>query len=152
LQDFIDAPNAILFIDEIHSIIGAGAASGGALDAANLMKPFLSSGQLKCIGATTYTEFRNIFSKDSALTRRFQKIDIRETTQEETVKIITGLQSRFEKHHGVEYGKGVIQYAVSLSVDYLQNRFLPDLDGGPRSAKRILPFFRAFDTLFFQQH
>lgn len=126
LQDFIDAPNAILFIDEIHSIIGAGAASGGALDAANLMKPFLSSGQLKCIGATTYTEFRNIFSKDSALTRRFQKIDIRETTQEETVKIITGLQSRFEKHHGVEYGKGVIQYAVSLSVDYLQNRFLPD--------------------------
>ena len=126
LQDFIDAPNAILFIDEIHSIIGAGAASGGALDAANLMKPFLSSGQLKCIGATTYTEFRNIFSKDSALTRRFQKIDIRETTQEETVKIITGLQSRYEKHHGVEYGKGVIQYAVSLSVDYLQNRFLPD--------------------------
>ncbi|MEE2769508.1 MAG: AAA family ATPase [Pseudomonadota bacterium] len=126
LQDFIDTPNAILFIDEIHSIIGAGAASGGALDAANLIKPFLSSGQLKCIGATTYSEFRNIFSKDSALTRRFQKIDIRETTQEETIKIITGLQSRFENHHGIEYGKGVIQYAVSLSVDYLQNRFLPD--------------------------
>lgn len=126
LQDFINAPNAILFIDEIHSIIGAGAASGGALDAANLMKPFLSSGQLKCIGATTYSEFRNIFSKDSALTRRFQKIDVRETSEEETVKIIAGLQDRFERHHGVEYSKGVVQYAVSLSIDYLQNRFLPD--------------------------
>ena len=96
LQDFIDSPNSILFIDEIHAIIGAGAASGGALDAANLIKPFLSSGQLKCIGATTYTEFRNIFSKDSALTRRFQKIDIRETSQEETVKIISGLQDRLK--------------------------------------------------------
>ena len=126
LQEFVDTPNTVLFIDEIHSIIGAGAASGGALDAANLMKPFLSSGQLKCIGATTFTEYRNIFSKDSALSRRFQKIDVRETTPEETIKIIQGLQSRFEDHHGVEYSKPIITYAVQLSVDYLQSRFLPD--------------------------
>ncbi len=126
LNEFTNNPNAIIFIDEIHSIIGAGAASGGALDAANLLKPFLSSGQLKCIGATTFSEYRNIFSKDSALTRRFQKIDIIETTEDETIEIIQGLIDKYERHHSVKYGKGVIAHAVKLAVRYLQNRYLPD--------------------------
>ncbi len=126
LNEFTNNKNAIIFIDEIHSIIGAGAASGGALDAANLLKPFLSSGQLKCIGATTYSEYRNIFSKDSALTRRFQKIDVVETDIGQTVEIIDGLLDNYERHHSVKYQKGTIQHAVELSIRYLQNKYLPD--------------------------
>jgi ATP-dependent Clp protease ATP-binding subunit ClpA len=102
-QALKDKPNAILFIDEIHTLIGAGAASGGTLDASNLLKPALSSGQLKCIGATTFTEYRGIFEKDAALSRRFQKVDVVEPTVPETVEILKGLKSRFEEHHSVKY-------------------------------------------------
>ncbi|MAH61496.1 MAG: ATP-dependent Clp protease ATP-binding subunit ClpA [Legionellales bacterium] len=144
LNEFTNNPNAIIFIDEIHSIIGAGAASGGALDAANLLKPFLSSGQLKCIGATTYSEYRNIFSKDSALTRRFQKIDVVETTKAQTEEIINGLLDKYECHHSVKYAKDAVRHAVELSVRYLQNKFLPDKaidvvdEAGAEVAKRIV--------------
>ncbi|MFT5934028.1 MAG: ATP-dependent Clp protease ATP-binding subunit ClpA, partial [Hydrogenophaga sp.] len=103
LKALKDKPNGILFIDEIHTLIGAGAASGGTLDASNLLKPALSSGQLKCIGATTFTEYRGIFEKDAALSRRFQKVDVVEPTVQETVDILKGLKSRFEEHHGVKY-------------------------------------------------
>src|SRR5690606_8194635 len=103
LKQLLDNPNAILFIDEIHTLIGAGAASGGTLDASNLLKPALSTGQLKCIGATTYQEYRGVFEKDHALSRRFQKIDVNEPSIEETVEILKGLKSRFEAHHGVKY-------------------------------------------------
>jgi ATP-dependent Clp protease ATP-binding subunit ClpA len=104
LKSLKDKPNAILFIDEIHTLIGAGAASGGTLDASNLLKPALSSsGQLKCIGATTFTEYRGIFEKDAALSRRFQKVDVVEPTVQETVDILKGLKSRFEEHHSVKY-------------------------------------------------
>ncbi len=103
LKQLKDNPNGILFIDEIHTIIGAGSASGGTLDASNLLKPALSNGQLKCIGATTFTEFRGVFEKDHALSRRFQKIDVNEPTVEQTIQILRGLKSRFEEHHGVKY-------------------------------------------------
>ena len=107
LKQLKDNPNAILFIDEIHTLIGAGSASGGTLDASNLLKPALSSGQLKCIGATTYTEYRGIFEKDHALSRRFQKIDVVEPTVEQTVReSVKGLKSRFEEHHAVKYRAG----------------------------------------------
>ena len=106
LKQLTENPNAILFIDEIHTLIGAGAASGGTLDASNLLKPALSSGQLKCIGATTYNEYRGIFEKDHALSRRFQKIDVMEPTVDETVAILHGLKTRFEAHHGVRYTDG----------------------------------------------
>jgi ATP-dependent Clp protease ATP-binding subunit ClpA len=103
LKQLVDNPNAILFIDEIHTLIGAEAPSGGTLDASNLLKPALSSGALKCIGATTYQEYRGIFEKDHALSRRFQKVDVNEPSIQETVEILRGLKSRFESHHGVKY-------------------------------------------------
>ena len=117
---------AILFIDEIHTIIGAGAASGGVMDASNLIKPVLASGDLRCIGSTTYQEYRGIFEKDRALSRRFQKIDILEPTVEETVRILNGLKSRFEEHHKVKYSRSAIRTAAELSQRYINDRFLPD--------------------------
>ncbi|WP_108478928.1 ATP-dependent Clp protease ATP-binding subunit ClpA [Providencia alcalifaciens] len=119
-------PKSILFIDEIHTIIGAGAASGGQVDAANLIKPLLSSGRIRVIGSTTYQEFSNIFEKDRALARRFQKIDIVEPTPEETVRIINGLKPKYESHHDVRYTAKAIQAAVDLSVKYITDRHLPD--------------------------
>ena len=118
--------NAVLFIDEIHTIIGAGAASGGAMDASNLLKPALSSGELKCIGSTTYQEYRGIFEKDRALSRRFQKIDVNEPSVDETVQILKGLKSRFEQHHGVKYTSPALHAAAELSARYINDRFLPD--------------------------
>ena len=118
--------NAILFIDEIHTIIGAGAASGGAMDASNLLKPALSSGDLKCIGSTTYSEYRNIFEKDRALSRRFQKIDVAEPSVEETVDILRGLKARFERHHGVRYTQQALRAAAELSHRFINDRHLPD--------------------------
>ncbi|MEZ5665492.1 MAG: ATP-dependent Clp protease ATP-binding subunit ClpA [Burkholderiaceae bacterium] len=126
LKSLKDKPRAVLFIDEIHTLIGAGAASGGTLDASNLLKPALSSGQLKCIGATTFTEFRGIFEKDAALSRRFQKVDVVEPTVEQTVDILKGLKSRFEEHHGVKYAVAALQAAAELSAKYINDRHLPD--------------------------
>ncbi|MBK5265203.1 MAG: AAA family ATPase, partial [Alphaproteobacteria bacterium] len=119
-------PDAILFIDEIHTVIGAGATSGGAMDASNLLKPALSGGTIRCIGSTTYKEFRNHFEKDRALLRRFQKIDVNEPTIEDTVKILTGLRSAFENHHKVKYTPDAIKSAVELSARYINDRKLPD--------------------------
>jgi ATP-dependent Clp protease ATP-binding subunit ClpA len=118
--------HAVLFIDEIHTIIGAGAASGGAMDASNLLKPALASGELKCIGSTTYQEYRGIFEKDRALSRRFQKIDVVEPSVEETVQILQGLKSRFEQHHGVKYTSHALRAAAELSARYINDRHLPD--------------------------
>jgi ATP-dependent Clp protease ATP-binding subunit ClpA len=117
---------SILFIDEIHTIIGAGAASGGVMDASNLLKPMLSSGELRCIGSTTYQEFRGIFEKDSALTRRFQKIDVNEPSVEETYRILKGLKSRFEDHHHLRYTDKALRAAAELSDRYITDRHLPD--------------------------
>jgi len=119
-------PESILFIDEIHTIIGAGSASGGVMDASNLIKPVLASGQLRCIGSTTYQEYRGIFEKDHALARRFQKIDVVEPTVEDTIKILTGLRSRFEEHHDLKYTKEAIRLAAELSDRFITDRFLPD--------------------------
>ena len=119
-------PDAILFIDEIHTVIGAGATSGGAMDASNLLKPALSGGTIRCIGSTTYKEFRNHFEKDRALLRRFQKIDVNEPTVEDTIKIIAGLRSAFEEHHSVKYTPDAIKSAVELSARYINDRKLPD--------------------------
>ncbi len=126
LKQLTENPHAILFIDEIHTLIGAGAASGGTLDASNLLKPALSSGQLKCIGATTYNEYRGIFEKDHALSRRFQKIDVTEPTVAETVLILKGLKSRFEEHHGVKYQPAALSAAAELSARFINDRHLPD--------------------------
>ena len=119
-------PDAILFIDEIHTVIGAGATSGGAMDASNLLKPALSSGAIRCIGSTTYKEFRNHFEKDRALLRRFQKIDVNEPTIEDTVAILKGLRSAFEEHHKVKYTPDALKTAVELSARYINDRKLPD--------------------------
>jgi ATP-dependent Clp protease ATP-binding subunit ClpA len=119
-------PDAVLFIDEIHTVIGAGATSGGAMDASNLLKPALSSGAIRCIGSTTYKEFRNHFEKDRALLRRFQKIDVNEPTIEDTIKILKGLRSAFEEHHKVRYTPDAIKTAVELSARYINDRKLPD--------------------------
>jgi len=119
-------PHAILFIDEIHTIIGAGAASGGVMDASNLIKPVLASGELRCIGSTTYQEFRGIFEKDRALTRRFQKIDVHEPSVEETIEILKGLKKRFEEHHQVSYTNPALRAAAELSAKYINDRHLPD--------------------------
>ncbi len=119
-------PHAVLFIDEIHTVIGAGATSGGAMDASNLLKPALSSGTIRCIGSTTYKEFRNHFEKDRALLRRFQKIDVNEPTVEDTIKILAGLRSAFEGHHKVRYTPDAIKSAVELSARYINDRKLPD--------------------------
>ncbi len=119
-------PGAILFIDEIHTIIGAGSASGGTMDASNLIKPVLASGELRCIGSTTFQEYRGVFEKDRALARRFQKIDVVEPSVADSVAILTGLKSRFEEHHKVEYTAGALQAAVDLSVKHIGDRLLPD--------------------------
>ena len=119
-------PGAVLFIDEIHTVIGAGATSGGAMDASNLLKPALASGSLRCIGSTTYKEFRNYFEKDRALVRRFQKIDVNEPSIEDTVKILKGLKANYEKHHKVRYTDEAIRAAVELSAKYINDRKLPD--------------------------
>ena len=136
-------PEAILFIDEIHTLIGAGSASGGTMDASNLLKPALSNGQLKCIGATTYTEYRGIFEKDHALSRRFQKIDVNEPSISDTVEILKGLKSRFEAHHGIKYSAAAITSAVDLSVRFITDRHLPDkaidVIDEAGAAQRILP-------------
>jgi ATP-dependent Clp protease ATP-binding subunit ClpA len=126
LQQLKKQENAVLFIDEIHTIIGAGAASGGAMDASNLLKPVLASGDLKCIGSTTYQEYRNIFEKDRALSRRFQKIDVSEPSVEEAVEILRGLKNRFENHHGVRYTLQALRSAVELAHRYINDRHLPD--------------------------
>ncbi|QDD63871.1 ATP-dependent Clp protease ATP-binding subunit ClpA [Herbaspirillum seropedicae] len=143
LKQLKDSPNGILFIDEIHTIIGAGSASGGTLDASNLLKPALSSGQLKCIGATTYTEFRGVFEKDHALSRRFQKIDVNEPTVEQTVQILRGLKSKFEEHHGVKYSASALTSAAELAARFINDRHLPDkaidVIDEAGAAQRILP-------------
>ncbi len=143
LKQLQENPHAILFIDEIHTLIGAGAASGGTLDASNLLKPALSNGQLKCIGATTYTEFRGVFEKDHALSRRFQKIDVLEPSVEETIQILKGLKSRFEEHHGVKYMAAALTAAAELAARYINDRHLPDkaidVIDEAGAAQRILP-------------
>lgn len=151
LKSLKDKPNGILFIDEIHTLIGAGAASGGTLDASNLLKPALSSGQLKCIGATTFTEYRGIFEKDAALSRRFQKVDVVEPTVQETVEILKGLKSRFEEHHGVKYAVAALQAAAELSAKYINDRHLPDkaidVIDEAGAAQRILPVSKRKKTI-----
>ncbi len=143
LKHLKDQPNAILFIDEIHTLIGAGAASGGTLDASNLLKPALSSGAMKCLGATTFTEFRGIFEKDAALSRRFQKVDVVEPSVEQTVEILKGLKSRFEEHHSVKYAPAALQAAAELSAKFINDRHLPDkaidVIDEAGAAQRILP-------------
>ena len=143
LKQLKDQPNAVLFIDEIHTLIGAGAASGGTLDASNLLKPALSNGTMKCLGATTFTEYRGIFEKDAALSRRFQKVDVVEPSVEQTVEILKGLKSRFEDHHNVKYALGALQAAAELSAKYINDRHLPDkaidVIDECGAAQRILP-------------
>jgi ATP-dependent Clp protease ATP-binding subunit ClpA len=126
LKDLEEDSNAILFIDEIHTIIGAGAASGGMLDASNLIKPLLSAGKLRCLGSTTYQEYQSIFEKDRALARRFQKIDIVEPSIEDTTKILQGLKEKYESHHGIRYTNAALRAAAQLSAKYINERFLPD--------------------------
>lgn len=126
LKELQAKPHSILFIDEIHTIIGAGAASGGVMDASNLIKPLLSSGQLRCMGSTTYNEYKNIFEKDRALVRRFQKIDVLEPSVEDTTKILMGLKDRYEDHHGIRYTQKALRAAAELSAKYINERHLPD--------------------------
>ena len=143
LKSLKDSAHGVLFIDEIHTLIGAGAASGGTLDASNLLKPALSNGQLKCVGATTCTEYRGIFEKDAALSRRFQKVDVVEPTVDQTVQILRGLKSRFEEHHGVKYASAALVAAAELSSRYINDRHLPDkaidVIDEAGAAQRILP-------------
>jgi ATP-dependent Clp protease ATP-binding subunit ClpA len=143
LKQLAENPRSILFIDEIHTIIGAGAASGGTLDASNLLKPALSTGALKCIGATTYQEFRQIFEKDHALSRRFQKVDVPEPSVVETIEILKGLKSRFEQHHGVKYAPAALTSAAELSARFINDRHLPDkaidVIDEAGAAQKILP-------------
>ncbi len=143
LKQLAENPRSILFIDEIHTIIGAGAASGGTLDASNLLKPALSTGALKCIGATTYNEFRQIFEKDHALSRRFQKVDVPEPSIVETIEILKGLKSRFEQHHGVKYAPAALTSAAELSARFINDRHLPDkaidVIDEAGAAQKILP-------------
>ncbi|MES2932917.1 MAG: ATP-dependent Clp protease ATP-binding subunit ClpA [Pseudomonadota bacterium] len=143
LKQLKENPNGILFIDEIHTIIGAGSASGGTLDASNLLKPALANGQLKCIGATTYTEYRGVFEKDHALARRFQKVDVNEPTVEQTVQILRGLKSRFEEHHNVKYSAIALTTAAELAARFINDRHLPDkaidVIDEAGAAQRILP-------------
>jgi ATP-dependent Clp protease ATP-binding subunit ClpA len=126
INEVREDPGAILFIDEIHTVIGAGAASGGVMDASNLIKPVLANGEIRCIGSTTYEEYRGIFEKDHALARRFQKIDVPEPTLDETVAILHGLKSRFEEHHGVRYADGAMEAAADLAHRHINDRRLPD--------------------------
>ncbi|WP_293006640.1 ATP-dependent Clp protease ATP-binding subunit ClpA [Nitrosomonas sp.] len=143
LKQLTDNPAAILFIDEIHTLIGAGAASGGVMDASNLLKPILNTGQLRCIGATTFSEYRGIFEKDHALSRRFQQIEVNEPSVDETVAILRGLKSRYEQHHKVKYTSSALVSAAELSERYINDRHLPDkaidvLDEAG-AAQRLLP-------------
>ncbi|MES2823167.1 MAG: ATP-dependent Clp protease ATP-binding subunit ClpA [Pseudomonadota bacterium] len=126
LHELKKQKNSILFVDEIHTIIGAGAASGGVMDASNLLKPLLSSGEIRCMGSTTYQEYRGIFDKDRALSRRFQKVDVNEPSVEETYQILKGLKSRFEKHHNLRYTDAALRAAAELADRYINDRFLPD--------------------------
>ena len=126
ITQIIKFPRAILFIDEIHTVVGAGAASGGSLDASNILKPALASGELKCIGSTTYEEYRNFFGKDRALSRRFQKIEIRETSVKETIEILKELKSYYEEYHGIKYTKGALKSAAELAARYITDRCMPD--------------------------
>ncbi|GAA59955.1 ATP-dependent Clp protease ATP-binding subunit ClpA [Pseudoalteromonas sp. BSi20652] len=126
LKELQAEPGSILFIDEIHTIIGAGAASGGVMDASNLLKPLLSSGKLRCMGSTTYNEYKNIFEKDRALVRRFQKIDVLEPSVADTTKILNGLKERYEEHHGIRYTQKALKAAAELSAKYINERHLPD--------------------------
>jgi len=143
MKKLAESPNSVLFVDEIHTLIGAGAASGGTLDASNLLKPALSNGSLKCIGATTYQEYRGIFEKDHALSRRFQKVDVSEPSVSETIEILKGLKSRFEQHHGVKYSASALSTAAELSAKYINDRHLPDkaidVIDEAGAAQRILP-------------
>ncbi|MHB0776480.1 ATP-dependent Clp protease ATP-binding subunit ClpA [Halomonas sp. WWR20] len=126
LSELRKVPNSILFIDEIHTVIGAGAASGGVMDASNLLKPLLSSGELRCIGSTTFQEFRGIFEKDRALARRFQKVDVPEPSVDDTIRILKGLRGRFEEHHALKYTDAALESAVRLADRYINDRHLPD--------------------------
>ncbi len=126
LKEVSKIPNAILFIDEIHTIVGAGSVSGSAMDASNILKPLLANGKLRCIGATTFSEYRNDFSKDKALSRRFAKVDVDEPSIEDTITILEGLKSKYEEFHGVVYNRSAIETAVELSKKYITDRFLPD--------------------------
>ncbi|MBI3902643.1 MAG: ATP-dependent Clp protease ATP-binding subunit ClpA [Nitrosomonadales bacterium] len=143
LKELSEAKHAILFIDEIHTLIGAGAASGGTMDASNLLKPALSSGALKCIGATTYQEYRGIFEKDHALSRRFQKVDVTEPSVEQTIEILKGLKQRFETHHGIKYSAAALTSAAELSARFINDRHLPDkaidVIDEAGAAQRVLP-------------
>ncbi len=143
LKELSEAENAILFIDEIHTLIGAGAASGGTMDASNLLKPALSGGTLKCIGATTYQEYRGIFEKDHALSRRFQKVDVTEPSVEQTIEILKGLKQRFETHHGIKYSAAALTSAAELSARFINDRHLPDkaidVIDEAGAAQRVLP-------------
>jgi ATP-dependent Clp protease ATP-binding subunit ClpA len=151
LKQLQDQPGSIIFIDEIHTLIGAGAASGGTLDASNLLKPVLSKGSLRCLGATTYSEYRGVFEKDHALSRRFQKIDVGEPSRDETVEILRGLKSRFEEHHGVRYQESALALAVDLSARFITDRHLPDkaidVIDEAGAAQRILPKSRQRKTI-----
>jgi ATP-dependent Clp protease ATP-binding subunit ClpA len=126
IAEIREDPGAILFIDEIHTVIGAGAASGGVMDASNLIKPVLANGEIRCIGSTTYSEYRGVFEKDHALARRFQKIDVPEPSLQETVEILRGLKTRFEEHHGVTYEPEALQAAAELAAKHINDRRLPD--------------------------
>ncbi|XOB61584.1 ATP-dependent Clp protease ATP-binding subunit ClpA [Campylobacterota bacterium DY0563] len=126
LKEIVKIPNAILFIDEIHTIVGAGSVSGSSMDASNILKPMLANGKLRCIGATTFSEFRNDFAKDKALSRRFAKVDINEPSLDDTVTILEGIKSKYEEFHNVKYSKSAIEMAVELSKKYISDRFLPD--------------------------
>ena len=143
LKELSEAKHAILFIDEIHTLIGAGSASGGTMDASNLLKPALSSGVLKCIGATTYQEYRGIFEKDHALSRRFQKVDVTEPSVEQTIEILKGLRQRFETHHGIKYSAAALTSAAELSARFINDRHLPDkaidVIDEAGAAQRVLP-------------
>ncbi|MFN7665648.1 MAG: ATP-dependent Clp protease ATP-binding subunit ClpA [Inhella sp.] len=151
LKQLKDQPGAVVFIDESHTLIGAGAASGGTLDASNLLKPALSSGQLKCIGATTFTEYRGIFEKDAALSRRFQKVDVVEPTVSQTIEILKGLKSRFEEHHGVKYASAALEAAAELAAKFINDRFLPDkaidVIDEAGAAQRVLPVGKRKKTI-----
>ncbi len=143
LKQLEEHENAVLFIDEIHTLIGAGSASGGTMDASNLLKPALSSGKLRCMGATTYKEYRGIFEKDHALSRRFQKVDVVEPTVEQTIQILRGLKSKFEEHHGVRYSSPALVAAAELSARHINDRHLPDkaidVIDEAGAAQRLLP-------------
>jgi ATP-dependent Clp protease ATP-binding subunit ClpA len=143
MKKLAEEPHAVLFIDEIHTLIGAGAASGGTMDASNLLKPALSNGSLKCIGATTYQEYRGIFEKDHALSRRFQKVDVEEPSVSQTIEILKGLKAKFEEHHNVRYSAAALTTAAELSAKYINDRHLPDkaidVIDEAGAAQRILP-------------